>query len=56
MIHTLAYKNIISMAFPMSENILLNTLIIIISAIVAEIEGFYFFIFCWEKTSQNINF
>ena len=38
LIHTLDYKNIMSMAFPMSEDILLDTLIIIISAILAEIE------------------
>ena len=56
LIHTLDYKNIMSMAFPMSGNILLDTLIIIILAILAEIEGFYFFIFCWKKASQNINF
>ena len=46
LIHTLDYKNIMSMAFPMSENILLDTLIIIISAILAEIEGLYFFHIC----------
>ena len=52
------YKNIMSMEFPMSENILLDTLIILISAILAKIEGFYFSYFAEKmrhKTSISKN-
>ena len=58
LIHTMEYKNIMSMEFPMSENILLDTLIILISAILAKIEGFYFSYFAEKirhKTSISKN-
>ena len=40
MIHTLDHKNNASIGFPMSENLGIDTLIILIPAILAKIQGF----------------
>ena len=40
MIHTQDHKNNVSIAFPMSENLGIDTFIIIIPAILAKIQGF----------------
>ena len=49
MIHTLDHKNNASMGFPMSENLGIYSLIIIIPAILAKIHRFQIFIFCWKN-------
>ena len=45
MIHILDHRNNVSIAFPMSENLRLVTLVLIIPAILANIHGFRFFTF-----------
>ena len=45
MIHILDHQNNVSIAFSMSGTLGLNTLIIIIPAILAKIQGFWFFTF-----------
>ena len=40
MIHILDHQNNVSIAFPMSENLGIDTFIIIIPAILAKIQGF----------------
>ena len=52
MIHTLDHKNNVSMAFPMSENIGIYTLIIIIPAILPKIQGFYFSYFAGKRCTR----
>ena len=45
MIHILDHQNNVSIAFSMSGNLGLDTLILIIPAILAKIQGFWFFTF-----------
>ena len=49
MIHTLDHKNNASIGFPTSENLGIDTLIILIPAILAKIQGFEIFIFSLKK-------
>ena len=52
MIHILDHQNNVSIAFSMSGTLGLNTLIIIIPAILAKIQGFWFFTFRWKRASE----
>ena len=51
-IHILDHQNNVFIAFPMSENLGFDTLILIIPAILANIQGFWFFTFRWNRASE----
>ena len=52
MIHILDHQNNVSIAFSMSGNLGLDTLILIIPAILAKIQGYWFFTFRWKRASD----
>ena len=52
MIHMLDNQNNVSIAFFMSGNLGLDTLILIIPAILAKIEGYWFFKFRRKRASE----